>query len=81
MYATATAYWAHIGRIIYAATNEQLAGLTGPGNKENFTLKWHTRDVLVGQQKDIEIIGPVEGMDKVVVEESDVYWSKTRAQS
>ncbi|PQE04951.1 cytosine deaminase protein [Rutstroemia sp. NJR-2017a BBW] len=76
-----TAYWAHIGRIIYAATNEQLAGLTGPGNKENFTLNWHTRDVLVGQQKDIEIIGPVEGMDKVVVEESDVYWSKTRAQS
>lgn len=35
----------------------------------------------MGQQKDIEIIGPVEGMDRVVVEESDVYWSKTRAQS
>ncbi|KAM3075353.1 hypothetical protein ACMFMG_007209 [Clarireedia jacksonii] len=76
-----TAYWAHIGRIIYAATNEQLAGLTGPGNRENFTLKWHTRDVLVGQQKDIEIIGPVEGMDSVVVEESDRYWCKTRTSS
>jgi len=55
-----------------------LAGLTGPGNKENFTMKWHTRDILEGQQKDVEIIGPVEGMDKIVVEESDVYWSKTR---
>jgi hypothetical protein len=74
----ATIYWAHIGRVIYAATNEQLATLTGPGNKENFTMKWHTRDILLDQQKDVEIIGPVEGMDKIVVEESDLYWSKTR---
>jgi hypothetical protein len=76
----ATVYWAHIGRIIYAASNEQLATLTGPGNKDNFTMSWHTRDVLLGQQKDIEIIGPVEGMDKVVMEESDVYWKTTRKQ-
>jgi tRNA(Arg) A34 adenosine deaminase TadA len=75
---TATIYWAHIGRVIYAATNEQLAQLTGPGNKENFTMKWHARDVLLDQQKDVEVIGPVEGMDKVVFEESDLYWSKTR---
>ncbi|KAH6674432.1 cytidine deaminase-like protein [Halenospora varia] len=75
---SATIYWAHIGRVIYAASNEQLAGLTGPGNKENFTMKWHTRDILLDQQKDVEIIGPVEGMDEVVVRESDVYWSKTR---
>ena len=65
---SATIYWAHIGRVVYAATNEQLAQLTGPGNKENFTMKWHTRDILLGQQKDVEIIGPVEGMDRVVVE-------------
>ncbi|RDW79873.1 cytidine deaminase-like protein [Coleophoma cylindrospora] len=75
---TSTIYWAHIGRIIYAATNEQLAELTGPGNKENFTMKWHCRDVLDGAQKDIEIIGPVEEMDQVVVKESDLYWSTTR---
>jgi hypothetical protein len=41
-------------------------------------MSWHTRDVLFGQQKDIEIIGPVEGMDKVVMEESNVYWRTTR---
>ncbi|PMD25502.1 cytidine deaminase-like protein [Hyaloscypha hepaticicola] len=75
---SSTIYWAHIGRVVYAATNEQLAQLTGPGNKENFTMKWHTRDILLGQQKDVEIIGPVEGMDKIVVEESDLYWGKTR---
>ena len=76
---SSTIYWAHIGRVIYAASNEQLAALTGPGNKENFTMRWHTRDILEGQQKDVQIIGPVEGMDKVVVEESDVYWKTTRA--
>ena len=74
----ATIYWAHIGRVIYAASNEQLAALTGPGNKENFTMKWHTRDILLDQQKDLQVIGPVEGMDKVVVEESDGYWKATR---
>ncbi|KAG9247752.1 cytidine deaminase-like protein [Calycina marina] len=75
---SSTIYWAHIGRVIYAATNEQLAELTGPGNKENFTMKWHTRDVLGGQQKDIEVIGPVEGMDRMVMTESDEYWKMTR---
>lgn len=74
----ATIYWAHIGRVIYAASNEQLASLTGPGNKENFTMKWHTRDILLDQQKDVEVIGPVEGMNRVVVEESDGYWKTTR---
>lgn len=42
-------------------------------------MKWHTRDVLEGQQKDIEIIGPVEGMDEIVCKESDIYWKPTRA--
>jgi len=75
---SATIYWAHIGRVIYAASNEQLALLTGPGNKENFTMKWHTRDILLNQQKDVEVIGPVEGMDRVVVNESNAYWRTTR---
>ncbi|KAG0652355.1 hypothetical protein D0Z07_1187 [Hyphodiscus hymeniophilus] len=77
-HAETTLYWAHIGRVVYAASNEQLAELTGPGNKENFTMKWHTRDILLDQQKDIEVIGPVETMDKIVMEESDQYWKTTR---
>jgi hypothetical protein len=32
-----TRQWAHIGRIVFAGTNDQLYELTGPGNKENFT--------------------------------------------
>ncbi|MCJ1225153.1 hypothetical protein MMC12_001802 [Toensbergia leucococca] len=75
---SATVYWAHIGRIVYAATNDQLATLTGEGNNENFTMRWHCRDILSDGQKDIQIFGPIDGMDKMVMEESDVYWSKTR---
>ncbi|KAH8879992.1 cytidine deaminase-like protein [Thozetella sp. PMI_491] len=77
---TSTIYWAHIGRIIYAGSNDQLYELTGPGNKENFTMEWHCRDVLKGcPQKDVEVIGPLEEQGKLVVEEADKYWSKTRA--
>ncbi len=50
---TSTIYWAHIGRIVYAGGNDQLYELTGPANKENFTMDWHCRDVLKGcSQKD-----------------------------
>ncbi|KAI0179352.1 cytidine deaminase-like protein [Hypoxylon sp. FL1284] len=76
---TTTIYWAHIGRIVFAGSNDQLYELTGPGNKENFTMNWHTKDILKGcPQKDIEVIGPLEDEGRIVVEESDKYWSKTR---
>ncbi|ORY68699.1 cytidine deaminase-like protein [Pseudomassariella vexata] len=77
---TATIYWAHIGRIVFAGSNDQLYELTGPGNKENFTMEWHTRDFLKGcPQKDVEVIGPLETEGKVVMKESDNYWSTTRS--
>lgn len=53
--------------------------MTGPGNKENFTMAWHTRDVLKGcPQKDVEVIGPLEEEGRIVVEESEKYWITTR---
>lgn len=74
--------WSHIGRIVFAGSNDQLLELTGPGNKENFTMDWHTRDILRGcPQKDIEVIGPLEEEGKVVMQESDRYWSRTRIES
>ena len=75
---SATIYWANIGRIVYAATNDQLAILTGEGNAENFTMRWHCQDILSDSQKAIEIFGPLKDLDEVVVRESDVYWSKAR---
>lgn len=76
-----TCYWANIGRIVYAAAETQLAALTGQGNEENMTMAMPCRQVLQGSQKDVEFIGPVEGMDAVVVKESDVYWKPLREAS
>jgi hypothetical protein len=40
---------------------------------------WHTKDFLKGcPQKDVEVIGPLEAEGKIVMEESDKYWSTTR---
>ncbi|KAF2084145.1 cytidine deaminase-like protein [Saccharata proteae CBS 121410] len=76
---TATIYWAHIGRIVYAASNESLKTLTGEGNPENFTMEWKCRDVLAGcPQKDVQVWGPLGEWEGVVVEESDAYWRRTR---
>ncbi|KAI9696175.1 MAG: hypothetical protein M1820_008243 [Bogoriella megaspora] len=77
---TATIYWTNIGRIVYAASNDQLMQLTGKGNPENFTMKWHCRDILEDSQKDIQILGPISGIDKVVMMESDIYWSQVRGK-
>ncbi|KAI1501907.1 cytidine deaminase-like protein [Biscogniauxia marginata] len=77
---TTTIYWAHIGRIVFAGGNDQLYELTGPGNRENFTMDWHARDILKGcPQKDVEVIGPLEAEGRTVVEESDKYWRRTRS--
>ncbi|KAI0386814.1 cytidine deaminase-like protein [Hypomontagnella monticulosa] len=76
---TATIYWAHIGRIVFAGSNDQLYELTGPANKENFTMSWNARDFLKGcPQKAIEVVGPLQDEGKVVVEESDKYWCLVR---
>ncbi|KAK0345464.1 hypothetical protein LTR94_010693 [Friedmanniomyces endolithicus] len=75
---TATMYWANIGRVIYAASEDQLAELTGQGNEKNMTMAMPCRKVLEGSQKDIEIIGPLAGMDRKVIEESDEYWAPLR---
>lgn len=75
---TATCYWANIGRIVYAASEERLAELTGQGNERNMTMAMPCRAVLEGSQKDIEIIGPIEEVEGEVVEESDYYWKPLR---
>lgn len=75
---TATCYWANIGRVVYAASEEQLAVLTGQGNESNMTMALPCRKVLEGSQKDLQIIGPVEGLDQQVIKESDEYWKLMR---
>ena len=77
---TATCYRANIGRIVYAASDMELEKLTGRGNVENFTMSMPCRDVLRGSQKDVEVLGPVEGLEEIVVQESDEYWRPIREE-
>lgn len=60
---TGVCYWANIGRIVYAASEERLAELTGMGNEKNMTMAMPCRKVLEGSQKNIDIVGPVEGWE------------------
>ncbi|EMC96295.1 hypothetical protein BAUCODRAFT_33638 [Baudoinia panamericana UAMH 10762] len=73
---TATCYWANIGRIMYAASEEQLMQLTDRGNEENMTLALPCRKVIECGQKDVEILGPLTGLDQKVIRESAEYWRK-----
>ena len=71
---TGTLYWANIGRLVYAASEEELNKLTGSGNGENMTMALPCREVLRRGQKEVEVIGPVKGWEEKVVSESRKYW-------
>lgn len=75
---TGTIYWAGIGRVVFAASEGDLARLTGRGNPENFTLGLGCREVLGRGQKDVLVVGPVEGIREVVVEASERFWGPVR---
>jgi len=75
---TATCYWANIGRIVYAASETRLGELTGEDNELNMTMAMPCRQVLEGSQKRIDIIGPVDGLEDVVVRDCDAFWKPIR---
>ena len=53
-----TSYWAHIGRVIYGASESSLAGLTG-NHAENPTLDLPCRDLFARGRKPVRVFGPV----------------------
>lgn len=73
-----TIYWAHIGRLVYLASEGMLRVLTGEGNEENLTLDLPCREVFGAGQTGVEVIGPLaeEGWEGKVVEDSIRYWGK-----
>ncbi|MCJ1399734.1 hypothetical protein MMC11_002936 [Xylographa trunciseda] len=77
---TGTIYWANIGRIIYAASEEKLKAVTGVGNAENFTMAMGCREVIARGQKDVHVMGPLDTED-LVVSESDKYWRPVREEA
>lgn len=66
------------GRVIYGASETKLKQVTGLGNAENFTMSVPCRMVLGGGQKEIEVIGPVEGFEESIVEFSEGWWRRHR---
>ncbi|KAJ6017442.1 CMP/dCMP deaminase zinc-binding [Penicillium sp. IBT 35674x] len=71
-----TIYWAHIGRLVYLASEKALQGVIGIGNEENLTMDLPCREVFEKGQFSVEVIGPVieGGWEERVVEDSRRYW-------
>lgn len=71
---TGTIYWAHIGRIVYGASESALLDLTG-SHAENPTLSLPCREVIARGQKSIEVIGPVPSMAAEMMAPHQGFWS------
>lgn len=54
-----TIYWAHIGRVVYGASEEALLGLTG-AHDENPTLSLPCRELFARGQKPVRVFGPFD---------------------
>ncbi len=54
-----TAYWAHIGRIVYGASESALLALTG-NHTENPTLSLPCRELYARGQKPVRVFGPFD---------------------
>ena len=70
---TGTVYWAHIGHIVYGASEEALLALTG-NHPENPTLNLPCRDVLARGQKPIRVTGPVPQVADQLVNTHRDFW-------
>ena len=70
---TGTLYWAHIGHIVYGASEETLLALTG-NHPENPTLSLPCRVVLASGQKPMRVTGPVPEVADQLVNTHRDFW-------
>jgi tRNA(Arg) A34 adenosine deaminase TadA len=71
---TGTLYWAHIGRLVYGASETDLLSLTG-AHPDNPTLALPCREVLARGQKSIEVIGPVSELREELLAPHRGFWA------
>jgi tRNA(Arg) A34 adenosine deaminase TadA len=71
---TGTIYWAHIGRIVYGASEEALLALTG-NHAENPTLSLPCRELLARGQKAIDVVGPVPELQTEMLAPHQGFWA------
>jgi tRNA(Arg) A34 adenosine deaminase TadA len=70
---TGTVYWAHIGRIVYGASEETLLALTG-SHAANPTLALPCREVLARGQKPVRVWGPFAELEGELVAMHRDFW-------
>lgn len=70
---TGTIYWAHIGHIVYGASEESLLALTGNA-EENPTLNLPCRQVIASGQKQIRVQGPFAELEAELVAPHTGFW-------
>jgi tRNA(Arg) A34 adenosine deaminase TadA len=69
-----TAYWANIGRVVYAMTEVDLLAATG-NHAENPTMHLPSRVVFDHGQKGVDLIGPVVEAAAEVVALQRAFWA------
>lgn len=67
------AYWAGIGRVVYAMSEKDLKTLIGP-HPENLTMDLPCRQVLSAGQRKIEVVGPLLEAESRTVH--DGFWNR-----
>lgn len=69
-----TIYWANIGRVVYAMTEDKLLQCTG-NHSENPTMSISAAYVFAHGQKNIELIGPVAELEQETIQLQKEFWS------
>lgn len=67
-------YWSNIGRLVYACSEAALKTSTG-SDPRNPTLDLPCRAVFACGQKEIEVIGPVEGLEDRYLQLHQNFWN------
>jgi tRNA(Arg) A34 adenosine deaminase TadA len=69
-----TAYWANIGRVVFAMTEAELLAATG-SHAENPTMSVSSRYVFDHGQKPVELIGPVTEIAQETIAMQRAFWA------
>ncbi len=74
---TATAYWAHVGRIVYGVSEARLLELTG-AHADNPTLNLPCRELLARGQKAIRVMGPFAELEDELMAPHRSFWQSPK---
>ena len=71
---TGTAYWANVGRKLFAVSEEAPSKPTSSGNATDPTMSTPCREVLRSGQEDAEVTRPLGGWEEQAVGQGKKWW-------